>query len=170
MDILDRLLGHDAATTRELLLLCDGLSDAQLDHDFEFGQGTLRRTLEHIVGNIETWTALITGGSDFAKPGGENPVPLTTLLERFDAIAPRFAMVARMSRDQDRLDDTFVDVLEAVPRRKTVGGAILHLATHGMHHRAQLLIMLELLGIRHDIESDALGWERRLRGGWESAA
>jgi hypothetical protein len=37
MDILDRLLGHDAWTTRQLLLRCRDLTDAQLDREFDIG-------------------------------------------------------------------------------------------------------------------------------------
>ena len=50
MDLLDRLLGHDAWTTRELLLRCRGLGDEQLDRTFPIGHGTLRATFEHTVG------------------------------------------------------------------------------------------------------------------------
>ncbi|HWB09145.1 MAG TPA: hypothetical protein VG826_07975 [Pirellulales bacterium] len=37
MDLLDRLLGHDAWTTRRLPSCCQGLSDEQLDHEFDIG-------------------------------------------------------------------------------------------------------------------------------------
>ena len=35
MDLLDRLLGHDAWTTGELLVLCGPLTDEQLDRQFD---------------------------------------------------------------------------------------------------------------------------------------
>src|SRR4051812_28126973 len=41
MDILDRLLGHDAYTTRLLLSRCELLSDEQVDREFPIGPGTL---------------------------------------------------------------------------------------------------------------------------------
>jgi DNA-binding FadR family transcriptional regulator len=47
--------------------------------------------------------------------------------------------------------------------RGSVGGAIVHIVTHGMHHRAQLLYMLRLLGVQNLIEGDALSWESQLR-------
>ncbi|WP_274378914.1 DinB family protein [Deinococcus cavernae] len=72
MDLLDRLLGHDAWTTAALLerarTLSDAqlerartLSDAQLDQDINVGYRTVRLTLEHIIDNMETWTDLMNG-------------------------------------------------------------------------------------------------------------
>ena len=54
MDILDRLLGHDAWTTRRLLLCCRELREDQLDQPFEIGHRTVRRTLIHMVGDVLT--------------------------------------------------------------------------------------------------------------------
>jgi len=53
MDLLDRLLGHDAWTTRQLLLCCRGLTDAELDREFDIGHRTVRATLLHIIRNDE---------------------------------------------------------------------------------------------------------------------
>lgn len=35
MDLLDKLLGHDTWTTRQLLLACNSLPDELLDREFE---------------------------------------------------------------------------------------------------------------------------------------
>jgi len=53
MDILVRLLGHDAWTTRQLLLRCRELTDAQLDRPFDIGDRSLRVTFLHILENME---------------------------------------------------------------------------------------------------------------------
>jgi len=53
MDLLDRLLGHDAWTTRQLLLRCRDLTDEQLDREFDIGHRTVRATLEHVIRNVE---------------------------------------------------------------------------------------------------------------------
>ena len=65
MDILDRLLGHDAWTTRQVLHLCQDLTDEQLDRDSDIGHRTLRATWVHLIGNIQVWTDLMA----------EQPVP-----------------------------------------------------------------------------------------------
>ena len=53
LDILDRLLEHDAWTTRQVLALAGRLSDEQLDQDFDIGHRTVRETFIHIIENIE---------------------------------------------------------------------------------------------------------------------
>ena len=58
MDLLDRLLGHDAWTTRQLLPRCINLPDEALDRRFDIGQQTLQRTFAHIIENMECLTDL----------------------------------------------------------------------------------------------------------------
>ena len=71
MDLLDRLLAHDAWTTRQLLLRSRDLTDAQLDRPFDIGHETLRRTFVHIIGNMEVWTDLLqTPGALRPRSGG----------------------------------------------------------------------------------------------------
>src|SRR5207247_1729624 len=67
MDLLDRLLGHDAWTTRQLLLRCRGLADAALDREFDIGHRTVRATLAHITRNVAGWSELMSGP---AAPSG----------------------------------------------------------------------------------------------------
>jgi uncharacterized damage-inducible protein DinB len=55
MTILERLLRHDAWTTRTLLQISAALPDAALDQEFDIGHQTLRRTFAHIVSNMECW-------------------------------------------------------------------------------------------------------------------
>jgi len=52
-------------------------------------------------------------------------------------------------------------VLDDPPAEKTFGGAIAHVLTHSMHHRAQVLHMLRRLGVGDVPEGDVLSWERR---------
>jgi uncharacterized damage-inducible protein DinB len=65
---------------------------------------------------------------------------------------------------EGRMNDTWVDFLDEPSRRKTYGGAITHVITHSMHHRAQLIDMLRKLGVKDVIEGDALSWEQHTTG------
>jgi uncharacterized damage-inducible protein DinB len=166
MDLLDRLLGHDADTTRGLLVLSRGLSDAQLDRAFAIGHSTLRATFAHVIGNMEAWTDLICGRP--VRPRvGEGEKTVARLIGRLDAAAAEFGAAARRIRDEGRLDELFCDTADRPPRMKTFGGAIAHLITHSMHHRAQILNIMRQLGLKDLPEGDALSWERgRREGGW----
>ncbi len=101
MDLLDRLLGHDAWTTRQLLLRCRGLKDEDLDRRFDIGHETLRGTLVHLIGNMEVWTDLL-----YERPVRSGAELLAAarsvdgLIARLDAVAPDFAALARRVRDE----------------------------------------------------------------------
>jgi uncharacterized damage-inducible protein DinB len=54
-----------------------------------------------------------------------------------------------------------------VPTEKSYGGAIAHVITHSMPHRAQLLSMLRKRGVESLPEGDVLSWEERKEAGHE---
>ena len=157
MDLLDRLLGHDAWTTRQLLGRCRDLSDEQLDREFDMGHRTVRATLAHIVRNVEVWSQLMAGRPVVAGSG----LSVAELTARFDRAAGELARVARHVGDRGAWDERFLDTLDNPPVEKTLGGGIAHVITHSMHHRAQLLFMLRMLGVKDLPEGDVLTWEQQ---------
>jgi uncharacterized damage-inducible protein DinB len=155
MDLLDRLLGHDTWTTRQLLSACQALPDELLDREFDIDQRSLRKTFVHIIANMEDWTDLLCGHPLQNKEGDSIP----ELLERLSHASRDFANVARKVAREGRYDDGFLDTLDDPPRLKTYGGVIGHLLTHSMHHRAQVMYLMEKVGLQEHIEGDLLGWE-----------
>ena len=162
MDLLDRLLGHDAWTTRQLLLRCRELSDEQLDREFDIDHESVRSILQHMIGNVEVWTALMRGTLVARTDPSARP-SIDEFLARHDAASADFAALARDVAAADRFDDLWVDRLDDPPTEKTYGGAIGHVLTHNMHHRAHLLLMLGRLGLTDLPEGDLLGWEQQAR-------
>ena len=163
MDLLDRLLGHDAWTTRQLLDRAATLPEADLDRRFEvFGHGSLRATFLHLVRNMEVWADLMAGvpvrPDTGVEPEGRTVAGLAARLER---AAADLAGVATDVAARGAWDETWLDVLDDPPAYKTYGGAIAHVITHSMHHRAQLIAMLRRLGVADVPEGDVLGWEAR---------
>ncbi len=120
MDLLDRLLGHDRWATAQLLELTRGLPDAQLDRSFDIGHRTLRATLEHMIFNVEAWTALMAERPIDAPRDDRSPA---ALIDRHERSYATFAALARRVRDEQRLDDTFVD---HASYRQTLGATIIH--------------------------------------------
>jgi uncharacterized damage-inducible protein DinB len=161
MDLLDRLLGHDAWTTRQLLSLGEPLTDEQLDREFDIAHRSVRATFLHIVRNMEVWTDLMAGkavrGSAAAKCGS-----VLELITRLDRAAGDLAALARAVADRGGWDERWIDTLDDPPREKTFGAAIAHIITHSMHHRAQLLYMLRRLGVKSLPEGDVFSWENRV--------
>jgi uncharacterized damage-inducible protein DinB len=153
MDLLDRLLEHDRWATAQLLDRSRNLSDAQLDQEFDIGHRTLRDTFEHMIVNIAFWTSLMT----------EQPVDkqrddrsLAALIDRHERFYATFATRARQFRDEQRLDETFIDHYEA---RKSFGGTILHVVLHNAEHRTEALHILDRLGVPDLPEVDHGLWD-----------
>jgi len=161
MNLLDRLLAHDAWTTRQLLIACESLPDELLDQEFEIDQRSLRKTFIHIIGNMEIWTDLLYERPVEQRTGNS----ISELLQRLSMISRDFTEVARRIDREQRFDDCFLDILDDPPQNKTFGGVIGHLITHSMHHRAQVMYLMERVGLTDHIEGDLLSWEA-MAFGW----
>jgi uncharacterized damage-inducible protein DinB len=158
MDILDRLIDHDAWTMRNLLSRCGELSVEQMHERFDVGHEGLYDTIMHVIGNIEVWTDLM-----LERPVRGNRVAPTNIEEmrvRYDAAMEEFGRLARLVRDEGRLDDFYLDVLDEPPKRKSFGGTIAHVLVHDAMHRSEMLHMLQRLGVKDLIEGDVLSWEQ----------
>lgn len=163
MDLLDRLLGHDAWTTHLLLERCRALPDADLDRAFDLGHGSLRATFVHLIWNMEAWSDQIAGRPLRAKPEpGPAGWTADALLARLERAAEGLARAARGVRDRGGYDETWTDGRGVA---KTRGGSIAHVITHSMHHRAQILAMMRWLGVADRPEGDLLSWEEQARRG-----
>jgi uncharacterized damage-inducible protein DinB len=159
MDLLDRLLGHDAWTTEQLLKLYQPLTDAQLDRQFDIGHRSLRATMDHIIHNLEVWSMLMAGQQVEGSAVDRTPAGM---LKRLDIAAQRLARVARDVADRGAWNDTWIDTLDQPPRAKSFGTGIAHILTHSMHHRAQVLFLLRLSGVTNLPEGDVFSWEAAL--------
>jgi uncharacterized damage-inducible protein DinB len=164
MTILDRLLGHDAWTTRQLLLRCQELSEEQLNRSFDIADRSLMETFEHLIACMESHTDLLLGRTAYETYRDDET--LEGMLSRLTIVAKDFAEFATRIEHEGRADEMVTNLENG--NRRSVGGVIAHLLTHSMHHRAQILSMLDQLGVPNVIEGDALGWESEARGwGWD---
>jgi len=157
-------LEHNSWATREVLRACTVLDDRQWHRRFEMGPGSLHDTLTHIVGAMFRWADRIDGPPRVVRPSIEDgtrrtPAELMTLL---DGAAPDLAASAERARARGL--ETALDVtLGGQAYRFTLGAMLVHVTTHGMHHRAQCLNMLRQLavpGVSDRLpEIDVLEWQ-----------
>ena len=162
------LLRHDAWANRRLLEICLALNDGELDRDFGIGPGSIRATLLHIVTRYYFWTDTI--GERRTRPrrvklGASASIPdlLTALGPATDDLRAVAGMAVK-----DGLEANIRPSWSAAPLL-TKGAALVHVCTHAMHHRAQLLIMLRRLG-RSDVlaAADNIGtaeWQSEAEAG-----
>jgi uncharacterized damage-inducible protein DinB len=154
MDQIERMLGHDQWATTQLLDKSRGLTDAQLDQPFDIGQGTLRDTFRHMCDARDFWTAQMAGQP---LPDNHPRRPaLAALLDEQARSMAAFAAVARLARDEQRLDATFVD---HAGNQQSLGGTLYHVILHNAQHRAEARHMLERLGVPELWDYDPQEWE-----------
>jgi len=159
MDVLDRLLDHNQWATITLLNVSRDLSDEQLDHEFDIGHRTLRATFGHMIfDSVEVWSAEMARQQPEAPPDDRS---LATLIDRYEHSYAAFAAVARHARDEQRLEDTFIDHFGAP---MTYGGAILMVILHGEEHRGEVRHMLFRLSVPDVPEVDYGLWDFVRRG------
>jgi uncharacterized damage-inducible protein DinB len=165
--VFDRLLGHDEWATRRLLERCRGLTPAQFTQRFDMGPGSLHDTLTHVVSAMRRWADRIEGRplrESLEKPAA--PRPPAELVRYLDEAARDLRSVAARIDSAGTLDETFQVSFAGAPAPITLtrGTAIVHVATHGAHHRAQCLNMLRRLGVADPPDLDAVEWEIESRG------
>lgn len=163
-DPLDIMLEHNAWATREILRACLALDGDAWTRRFDIGPGSLHDTLTHVVGAMLRWADRIEGPPRVLRPEIENgtlrtPAELMALLDEAASDLSRAANIARQRGLATECDLTF----GGRTYRFTFGAMLVHVATHGMHHRAQCLNMLRGLGIPGVSdrlpEIDALDWQ-----------
>lgn len=120
MDILDRLLGHDTWTTRQLLLACQSLPDDLLDKEFDIDHKSLRETFIHVIENMEIWTDLLYERVVQEKTGNT----ISELLERLTVVSRDFVNLARNIAREKRYDDCFMDTLDNPPVKKPLAAQL----------------------------------------------
>ena len=152
MNLLDRLLGYDRWTTDRILSICRDLPAADLDREFDIGNRTIRRTLDHMLDAIELWTRLMGGESAPPKPDRPSVADLSA---RHTAAHDRFAAIVREVA-ADRLDETFTDHHGV---RQSYGATILQVGWHNTLHRGEVLNMLQRLSIPDLPDGDPQEWE-----------
>ncbi len=130
----------------KLFRLCDGLTDEQLDTKRELGMGSLRATLFHVLAAEEIWYDRWTAGQ--TKPFPIDPAGISP-----KDIEERLTVVAAKRReliDRERADGWTRVVrykdLRGNEHSRELAGLLLHVANHGVHHRAQALNYLKEFG------------------------
>ncbi len=154
MDLLDRMLEHDRWATSTMLDVSRDLSDEQLDRSYDIGLGSLRATFGHIIVNVDFWTRLMTG--DPIEYEELTRASIADLIQHHDRTYAAFAALARRLRDEQCLDDIFLDHYEV---NKSFGGTTLHVVLHNAEHRTEAVHILQRLGLPNVPEVDHGLWD-----------
>lgn len=132
---------------------CAQLTDAQLDHEFEMGVGSLRKTLTHIAGAIRGWGDLLAGREQRPRLE-EQTLSISQLRELFEEVTTDFENSARAHPHEGIATGSRGGNSYSFTR----GSVLAHVMTHAMHHRAQCLNMLRHLGVEQLPPSSVMEW------------
>lgn len=158
MTIADRLLQHNTWATQALLERCRSLTPEQFQQRHDIGPGSLHDTLRHIIAAMLRWADRLAD-RPVRESIEKHPQPRTPdeLLVLLDQAGRELAEVVSRIDREGRHDEMMQ--AESIPERFTRGPAVVHVLTHGVHHRAQALNMLRRLGVTDLPGVGAIGWE-----------
>lgn len=156
------LLGHNHWATSLLVDSCAALTDEQLHRRFDIGPGTIHDTLRHIIGAMLRWADRIAARP--VRPSIEDspqPRSVGELRALLDQAAVELDTVAR----EIGAADLWHEPIEFADRdgkryRFSRAAAMMHVLTHGVHHRAQVVHLRKCLGLPPlGLDLDPVEWE-----------
>ncbi|HYG93245.1 MAG TPA: helix-turn-helix domain-containing protein [Nocardioides sp.] len=169
--LTEQLVEHDLDDTRHLIEVAKGLGDEdyrapRLDGlsvtSWDGPEESIAKVLEHQVFTKEVWLAAIEG-TDFPQHAPDPDA--ATLLERQDAVAPRWLATVRELDRRGAWDDRLIDALCDPPESFQMGSVVAHVLTYAAHRRqlARLMLIQAGAGVDHG-EGDPINWLRAKRG------
>lgn len=162
VSVIQRLHQHRAWVNQNLLATAATLTDAQLRQEFSIGQGSVWKSLMHMLAAEYHWLEALTGNDNPLFPGdvrgklpgnqlGENPIATFAQLREQWLQNEKRWQTYLASLDPKSLDDM-------VPKTSTIVGPgqrlmtrrsdiLLHVCTHAHYTAAQTVNMLRQLGL-----------------------
>jgi uncharacterized damage-inducible protein DinB len=116
-----------------------GLSDEEFDRDLPYSIGSIHNQMVHMMSIDERWFSGLRGESlpDFLQP-----------VDYADRAAVRFYWDLVEGKMRDYLTALTDDQLNAPMDNLQAWQVLIHVANHGTDHRAQVLAMLNALGVK----------------------
>ena len=159
-DVVHIQIAADAWGTRKVLELCRRISRDQFHQRFPIGPGSLHDTLTHIISATRRWTDRLAGRTPRPMLHALPEVPHLAGESKERTIDELAVLLDEAERDlqsvvkagASKLDSTVsLDWPASDGKTKTYtfthAAVLVHLSTHGAHHRAQCLNMLRHLSI-----------------------
>lgn len=146
LDAVRALYDYNQGVRRTLLDLAAGLPEEEYRRDLGTGFRAISGTLWHMAGAEDFWMGRVLTGEGPALPEIER-VPLPDELGRLWAgLAQRSHRYIAGLTEADMDREIIWHWSNGQEARFTVGKALLHLTTHEIHHRGQVIAMYRLLG------------------------
>ncbi|QDT63069.1 DinB family protein [Calycomorphotria hydatis] len=160
-NLIRRLHEHRIWANHRLLDAVEGLTDAELRRPFGIGQGSVWKTLTHLIAAEYVWLGAMQGDESPVMPGdvpdrlpgnqlGDDPIKdLTELRERWAELDGRWRDYLGSLTEEALSEDVYkVSTSSGAGRRFATrrSDILLHICTHAQYTSAQLVNMLKQLG------------------------
>jgi AraC-like DNA-binding protein len=159
------LVHHDVEDTRALLEVAKGLPAAEYRRvrspgltvlTWDGPEESLAALLDHQVWTLEVWVASIEG-ADTPAHGPDDPA---ALVDRHDAVAPRWLAAVRGIARRGAWNDRLVDALCEPPESFVLASVVAHVLTFSAHRRLLARHWLREAGVAVDA-GDPIEWYSR---------
>jgi len=146
ISITDDLYRYNSWANQRIFALCHGITDEQLDEPRQMGFGSLRKTLFHILAAEEIWLERWAGTPWRTFPMEAQGLPLRDIAARLESVSSQRQELLnrerangwkRLCQYKDSKGNVYSNHLDDL---------LLHVANHGIHHRAQALNYLKRFG------------------------
>jgi uncharacterized damage-inducible protein DinB len=144
--IIDDLYRYNSWANERVVALCDGLTDGQLDEPREMGLGSLRKTVFHILTAEEIWLERWTAVPWRLFPIDAGGLPMREMGERLERVASERQALLERERSAGWQRICEYKDSKGTTYRNRLDGLLLHVANHGIYHRAQALNFLKRVG------------------------
>lgn len=146
VSMIDDLYRYNNWANGRVLGLCDGLTDEQLDQPRDMGFGSLRATIFHILAAEEIWLERWAGSPWRPFPFEPAGLSVNEIAERMNSVSERRKeLIERERASRWERQVTYLDSKRAEGTRR-LKDLLVHVANHGVHHRAQALQYLKQFG------------------------
>ena len=153
-DAIELMLIHNDWANRQILEACRALTPEQFHRRFAMGPGSLHDTMTHVFEAMGIWSDNLAGRE--RRQWAKQLRAVDELLVMQELTSAEFGALARAGGAADPISATRLGKTYVFPR----AGIVTHVATHGMHHRAQCLNMLRQVGVEKLPPSSVVEWMR----------
>jgi len=142
-DTLTTIFSHHLWANLSLFERCADLTDEQLDATVVGTYGTIRDTLQHIVGAEQNYFSRILTGERINRPEGTPPPTMSEMLASLRTTGEGLIEWAGKVRPEETVRVDWEGTPRDIP--KTV--ILIQVINHATEHRSQVMAILTQLGI-----------------------
>ena len=152
VDLIQKMFEYNLWANSQLIEICSGLDDEQLESEVEGVFGRIHPTLVHLIRAEGGYLNRLAGSRPWAEELDWDTMPMGGLLAMAQLSGSQLVVVSASVDPATRHDLEF----QGKPLRFFNWTVLLQALYHGIEHRTQIKILLTKLGVTHP---DLAAWD-----------